>query len=58
MSSALSPSDLTRWWLLTYVGLAVALKNADDMLQNILRVVDTNGDGHIDYSGKIACSLS
>ncbi|KAI9930330.1 hypothetical protein ASPWEDRAFT_153469 [Aspergillus wentii DTO 134E9] len=26
------------------------LKNADDMLQNILRAVDTNGDGHIDYS--------
>ncbi|EAW14436.1 calcium-binding mitochondrial carrier protein [Aspergillus clavatus NRRL 1] len=26
------------------------LKNADDMLQNVLRTVDTNGDGYIDYS--------
>ncbi|KAE8150586.1 mitochondrial carrier domain-containing protein [Aspergillus avenaceus] len=26
------------------------LKNADNMLQNILKTVDTNGDGYIDYS--------
>ncbi|KAJ5102044.1 hypothetical protein NUU61_004266 [Penicillium alfredii] len=29
------------------------LKNADDMLLSILREVDTNGDGRIDYDGKI-----
>ncbi|BAE60454.1 unnamed protein product [Aspergillus oryzae RIB40] len=26
------------------------LKNADSMLQNVLKAVDTNGDGYIDYS--------
>jgi solute carrier family 25 phosphate transporter 23/24/25/41 len=30
----------------------LALKNADDMLRNILQDVDTNGDGQIDYNGK------
>jgi solute carrier family 25 phosphate transporter 23/24/25/41 len=29
------------------------LKNADTMLRNIFRSVDTNGDGFIEYSGKI-----
>jgi solute carrier family 25 phosphate transporter 23/24/25/41 len=29
------------------------LKNADTMLQAIFRSVDTNGDGIIEYSGKI-----
>lgn len=56
--SSACPLNLARWWLLTHVLFAPALKNADEMLQNILRVVDTNGDGYIDYSGKIACSLS
>lgn len=28
-----------------------ALKNADDLLRSILRDVDTNRDGHIDYAG-------
>ena len=31
----------------------IALKNADDFLRNILREVDTNGDGRIDYAGKL-----
>lgn len=35
---------------------SVALKNADGMLRSILREVDTNGDGRIDYDGMI-CSL-
>jgi hypothetical protein len=30
-----------------------ALKNADTMLRKIFRSVDTNGDGFIEYSGKI-----
>lgn len=30
----------------------LALKNADDMLRNILQDVDTNRDGQIDYNGK------
>lgn len=29
----------------------VALKNADDLLQDVLNAVDTNKDGHISYSG-------
>ena len=28
-----------------------ALKNADSLLQDVLKAVDTNGDGHIEYSG-------
>lgn len=32
-----------------------ALKNADGMLREVLQAVDTNGDGRIDYAGKIAC---
>ncbi|KAM0123090.1 hypothetical protein ACP6JC_000056 [Aspergillus fumigatus] len=28
------------------------LKNADDMIRNILQTVDTNGDGYIDFSDK------
>ena len=28
-----------------------ALKDADSLLQEVLKAVDTNGDGHIDYSG-------
>lgn len=33
--------------------VAIALKNADDLLRSILHEVDTNGDGQIDYAGKI-----
>lgn len=32
----------------------VALKNADTLLQDVMKAVDTNGDGHIQYSGKQA----
>jgi solute carrier family 25 phosphate transporter 23/24/25/41 len=32
---------------------SIALKNADGMLRSILREVDTNGDGRIDYDGMI-----
>jgi hypothetical protein len=32
-------------------GYATALKNADDMLNTIIKVVDTNGDGKIQYEG-------
>lgn len=37
--------------------VAIALKNADDMLRSILREVDTSGDGRIDYEGKIMSSI-
>ena len=29
----------------------LALANAEDLLKDILKAVDTSGDGHIDYSG-------
>lgn len=35
-----------------------ALKNADAMLSSIMRSVDTNGDGQIDYPGKITRFVS
>lgn len=31
--------------------ITVALKNADGMLQEIIKVVDTDGDGKISYEG-------
>lgn len=42
----LGADDLTAWD-------ATALKNADPMLRDIIKAVDTNGDGYIDYPGKI-----
>ncbi|KAH1966067.1 hypothetical protein KXV90_003438 [Aspergillus fumigatus] len=33
------------------------LKNADDMIRNILQTVDTNGDGYIDFSGFFTCLM-
>lgn len=37
--------------------VAIALKNADDLLRSILFEVDTNHDGQIDHAGKIrSCS--
>lgn len=36
----------------------LALKNADSMLLSIMQAVDANGDGHIDYPGKITRSGS
>lgn len=32
-----------------------ALKNADDMLKDVVRAVDTNGDGVIQYDGMQDC---
>lgn len=37
---------------------ATALKNADTLLQDILKVVDTSGDGVIQYSGTCMLSMS
>ena len=31
--------------------VVVALKNADSLLKDVLKAVDTDGDGHIQYSG-------
>lgn len=33
--------------------MLLALKNADDMLQDVLAAVDTDGDGRIQYAGTI-----
>lgn len=30
---------------------SIALKNADSLLQDVMKAVDTDGDGHIQYSG-------
>ncbi len=38
--------------LLTYSFCDTALANADDMLQRLMRTVDTNGDGKIQYEGE------
>lgn len=32
--------------------ISVALKNANDMLETVVRAVDSNGDGVIQYEGK------
>jgi Ca2+-binding EF-hand superfamily protein len=29
------------------------MKNADDMLKGIVKMVDTNGDGRIQYEGRL-----
>ena len=36
-----------------WANLLLALKNADDMVVNVVREVDTNGDGRIDQAGKL-----
>jgi hypothetical protein len=38
-----------RWQAALTIG--AAMKNADDMLKEIIAVVDTNGDGKIQYDG-------
>lgn len=50
-------SDLVPCRELPTDAVAIALKNADDLLRSILREVDTNGDGRIDYAGKIMSSI-
>lgn len=32
--------------------MSIAMKNADDMMKEIIKVVDTNGDGKIQYEGE------
>lgn len=52
--SSLSSSQvlLDSFGLCPVANLCVAaLKNADDMLKDIIKVVDTNGDGKIQYEG-------
>lgn len=36
--------------------MRAALKNADGMLQDVFKAVDTGGDGRIQYSGTCYCS--
>ena len=33
------------------IDLSLALKNADSLLHDVLRALDLNGDGHIEYHG-------
>lgn len=52
-----SSPPFSRSWLLAMTRrdtdcLATALKNADDLLKSIIKVVDTNGDGKIQYEGR------
>lgn len=34
-----------------FLRVTTALKNADSLLQDVMKAVDTNRDGRIDYSG-------
>ena len=34
-----------------FLTVGIALKNADTLLQDVMKAVDTNRDGRIDYSG-------
>lgn len=38
-------------WLGRFLTVITALKNADSLLQDVMKAVDTNRDGRIDYSG-------
>jgi hypothetical protein len=52
--------DCARWTTVGLGGLSrgmeanttQALKNADSFLRDVMKAVDTNGDGNIQYSGK------
>ena len=35
----------------SFLTFSIALKNADSLLQDVMKAVDTNQDGRIDYSG-------
>ena len=35
----------------SFLTFSIALKNADSLLQDVMKAVDTNQDGTIDYSG-------
>lgn len=35
----------------SFLTVSTALKNADSLLQDVMKAVDTNRDGRIDYSG-------
>ena len=37
--------------LRSFLTSSIALKNADSLLQDVMKAVDTNQDGRIDYSG-------
>ena len=37
--------------LRSFLTFSIALKNADSLLQDVMKAVDTNQDGRIDYSG-------
>lgn len=43
------------WGPLVYVG--PALKNADSLLQDVLKAVDTDGNGTIEYNGELKTNL-
>jgi hypothetical protein len=37
---------------------AAALKNAEDLLQDVMKAVDTNGDGKIQYEGMLLALIN
>lgn len=38
-------------WEVICANTIIALKNADSLLEDVMKAVDTNGDGDIQYSG-------
>lgn len=42
----------------SFLTIRIALKNADSLLQDVMKAVDTNQDGCIDYSGAFKGSLN
>ena len=39
--------------LASFLTVSIALKNADPLLEDVMKAVDTNQDGRIDYSGAL-----
>lgn len=42
----------------SFLTVSIALKNADSLLQDVMKAVDTNQDGRIDYSGAFNGNLN
>lgn len=42
----------------SFLTVIIALKNADSLLQDVMKAVDTNQDGRIDYSGAFNGNLN
>lgn len=42
----------------SFLTVSIALKNAESLLQDVMKAVDTNQDGGIDYSGAFKGNLN